>query len=81
MRNLVKLSGTLTFSDIIGNGSQTSFAVNHSIGNQFVQVSVYEVADRMQKIDCEIELTSTSVTTLKFNVAPTLNQYRVIIIG
>ena len=75
------LSTTLTFSDTIGDGSATSYAVTHSIGNQFVNASVYEVADGMQKVECEIELTSASVTTFKFNVAPTSNQYRVVIIG
>jgi len=30
---------------------------------------------------CEVENTSINTTTFKFNVAPTLNQYRVIIVG
>ena len=72
------LSTTLTFSDTIGNGSATSIAVTHSIGNQFVQASVYEGTS---KVECEIQLTSTSVTTFVFNVAPTTNQYRVVITG
>ena len=72
------LSTTLTFSDTIGNGSLTSIPVTHSIGNQFVQASVYEGTS---KVECEIQLTSTSVTTFVFNVAPTTNQYRVVITG
>ena len=74
------LSTTLTFSGTIGNGSLTSIPVTHSIGNQFVQASVYEVSST-DKVECEIELTSASVTTFKFNVAPTSNQYRVVITG
>ena len=72
------LSTTLTFSDTIGDGSSTSIAVTHSIGNQYVQASVYEGTT---KVECEIELTSSSVTTFKFNVAPTTNQFRVVITG
>ena len=72
------LSTTLTFSDTIGDGSATSIAVTHSIGNQFVQASVYEGTT---KVECEVVLTSTSVTTFKFNVAPTTDQYRVVITG
>ena len=75
------LATTLTFSDTIGDGTATSYVVTHAIGNRFVQASVYEVADAMQKVECEIELTSTTTTTFKFNVAPTSNQYRVVIIG
>tara|TARA_R110002049_G_scaffold281767_2_gene461420 strand:- start:191 stop:2278 length:2088 start_codon:yes stop_codon:yes gene_type:complete len=72
------LSTTLTFSDTIGNGVLTSIPVTHSIGNQFVQASVYEGTS---KVECEIQLTSTSVTTFVFNVAPTTNQFRVVITG
>lgn len=72
------LSTTLTFSDTIGNGVLTSIPVTHSIGNQYVQASVYEGTD---KVECEIELTSSSVTTFKFNVAPTTDQFRVVITG
>ena len=74
------LTTTLTFSGTIGNGTLTSIPVTHSIGNQFVQASVYDVSTT-DKVECEIELTSASVTTFKFNVAPTSNQYRVVITG
>jgi len=74
------LTTTLTFSGTIGNGTLTSIPVTHSIGNQFVQASVYDVSST-DRVECEIELTSASVTTFKFNVAPTTNQYRVVITG
>ena len=72
------LSTTLTFSGTIGNGALTSIPVTHSIGNQFVQASVYEGTE---KVECQVVLTSASVTTFVFNVAPTTNQYRVVITG
>ena len=75
------LSTTLTYSALIGNGTLTSIPVTHSIGNQFVQANVYEVADGLGKVECEIELTSTTITTFKFNVAPASNALRVVIIG
>jgi hypothetical protein len=74
------LSTTLTFSSLIGNGSLTTIPVTHSIGNQFVQASVYEVAST-DKVECEIELTSATVTTFKFNTAPASNALRVVITG
>ena len=75
------LSTTLTFSDTIGNGVLTSIPVTHAIGNRFVQANVYEIADGMGQVECEIELTSTTITTFKFNVAPALDALRVVIIG
>lgn len=74
------LTTTLTYSQLIGDGTATSIAVTHSIGNQFVQAQVFEVAG-MDKVECEIELTSSTVTTFKFNVAPASNALRVVIIG
>ena len=74
------LSTTLTFSATIGNGALTSIPVTHSIGNQFVQASVYEVAST-DEVECEIELTSATVTTFKFNTAPASNALRVVITG
>jgi hypothetical protein len=74
------LATTLTYSELIGDASATSIVVTHSIGNQFVQAQVYEVAG-MDKVECEIELTSTTTTTFKFNVAPAANALRVVIIG
>ena len=74
------LSTTLTYSQLIGDGVSTSIAVTHSIGNQFVQAQVFEVAG-MDKVECEIELTSSTTTTFKFNVAPASNALRVVIIG
>ena len=74
------LATTLTYSELIGDASATTIVVTHAIGNQFVQAQVYEVA-AMDKVECEIELTSTTTTTFKFNVAPALNALRVVIIG
>ena len=74
------LATTLTYSELIGNGTLTSIVVTHAIGNQFVQAQVYEVAG-MDKVECEIELTSSTTTTFKFNVAPASNALRVVIIG
>ena len=72
------LSTTLTYSQLVGGA--ISQVITHSIGNQFVQVSVYEVAG-MDEVECEVELTSATTTTLKFNIAPASNALRVVIIG
>lgn len=72
---------TVTYTQLIGNGSLTSIPVTHSIGNQFVQAQVFEGSGNLDMVECEIELTSSTVTTFKFNVAPASNAYRVVIIG
>lgn len=81
LRSLLGETATLT-SAVIYNRliteTTTSVVVTHAIGNQFVQVQVYEGADL---VVCEVELTSATTVTLKFTTAPTANQYRVVIVG
>lgn len=69
-----------TYTQTIGDGSTTSIAVTHSLSNQYVVAQVYDVTSNA-KVDCDIVLTSSSVTTFTFAVAPTTNQYRVVIAG
>ena len=71
---------TLTYTNTIGNGTLTSIAVVHNIDNQFVTAKVYD-ATTLALVECEIVLTDEDTTTFNFNVAPTSNQYRVVIVG
>ena len=73
------LSSALVYERLISETTVT-VVVTHGIGRRFVQVQVFEAAAN-DLVVCEIELTSTTTCTLKFNVAPTTNQYRVVIIG
>lgn len=76
------LTGSLaiaqTYTQLVGG--LTSQVITHGIGNQWVNVQVIEVAT-LDQVECEIELTSATTTTLKFNVAPTASSLRVIIAG
>ena len=74
------LSTVLKYTALIGDAALTTIVVTHSIGQKHVQVSVIDESTG-DVVICEVENTSTTTTTFKFNVAPTLNQYRVIIVG
>lgn len=75
------LSATVKYTQLIGNGAATDIVVTHNIGEQWVNAQVYEPGDGNSLILCEIECTSSTTTTFKFNTAPTTDQYRVVIIG
>ncbi|WP_439946503.1 hypothetical protein [Streptomyces sp. BBFR109] len=64
----------------IGDGSTTDIAVTHGLGSQWVTVQVYEVSTGKQ-VECDVTITSSTVVTLSFAVAPTTNQYRYVITG
>jgi hypothetical protein len=68
------------YTATIGNGSLTSIPVTHNLGNQYVNVQVFEVSTNAL-VEADVTLTSTNVATIGFSVAPTQDQFRVIIVG
>lgn len=69
-----KVTGT------IGNGTLTSLPVTHGLGSQYVTAQLFEVATN-SLVECDVVLTSSTVITFGFAVAPTTNQYRYVIVG
>lgn len=70
----------LCYVATVGDNSATSIAVTHSLGRQYVTAQVFDASSNVQ-VDCDVTLTSTTQTTFGFAVAPTTNQYRVVITG
>jgi len=69
------------YSATIGNGSATSYVVNHALDNQFVVTQVYQNSSPFALVETDVELTSPTQVTIRFAVAPTTDQYIVNIIG
>ena len=61
--------------------SATSYAITHNLGTNDVLVQVSETASPFAKVETDVELTSTSVATIKFAVAPSAGEYKVVVIG
>ena len=77
----LKNSGcTKKYAEDVGNGSLTSITVNHALGSSDVTVIVYDNSTK-DVVDCEQEITDTNNVELKFNIAPTTDQYRCVVIG
>jgi hypothetical protein len=68
------------FSQTFGDGAATSYNIDHNLGTTDVQVQVYQVSDGAQ-IEPDITRTTTNRVVLAFAVAPTLNQYRAVVVG
>lgn len=62
-----------------GDGVATSYVITHSLGTRDVIVGIYLASGTYEEVMCDVEHTSTSTVTLRFAVAPTTNQYRVVI--
>lgn len=78
---LAALGGVGKYSVSVGDNSTLDYAVTHNLGTKDVQVEVYRVASPYDTVIADVERTSTSVVTVKFAVAPTTNQYRVVVTG
>ena len=63
----------------VGDGSSTSISITHNLGTRDVVVTVYDNSSPYAEVICDVQHTSTSAVTLLFSVAPTLNQYRVVV--
>ena len=65
----------------VGNGSATSYTITHNLGTKDVIVSVYDNSSPFAEVVVDVQHTSTTAITLLFSVAPTSNQYRVVVHG
>jgi hypothetical protein len=61
--------------------SATSYTVTHNLGTKDVIVQIYEVASPYAQIEADVEHTSTSAVTVKFAVAPSAGEFRVVVTG
>jgi hypothetical protein len=65
----------------IGDGSATSIAVTHNLNSRDVHVSVLTNSGNYDDVLCEVRRNSVNQVTIVFDVAPSSNEYRVIVIG
>jgi hypothetical protein len=66
------------YASNVGDASATSFALTHGLGTRDVVVVIYDNST-FEEVITDVVLTSTSVVTVTFAVAPSSNAYRVVI--
>lgn len=64
----------------VGDGSATTITVTHALGTEDVSVQLRDTTTK-ELVETDVEITSGTVVTLKFAVAPASNAYRVVIQG
>jgi hypothetical protein len=65
----------------VGDGTSTSFTVTHNLGTKDVTVQIYEVTGAGSQIEADVSHTSNSEVTVSFALAPSINEYRVVVVG
>lgn len=66
------------FTTTVGDGTTTAIVVTHNLNTKDVIVKVYEGDE---EVLADVETTTVNTVTVTFSVAPTTDQYRVVIIG
>ena len=77
---LVTDSFTRKVSANVGNGSNTSFSVTHSLNSRDVVVNVYDNTT-WETVEVDVVRTDADTVTVTFSVAPASNAYRVVVVG
>jgi hypothetical protein len=65
----------------IGDGSATSYTVTHNLNTRDVQVTIYDNTAPYAEVIADVQHTTVNTITVLFSVAPTSNQYRVVVQG
>jgi hypothetical protein len=73
--------GVRKFTGDIGDGSATSYTVTHNLGTRDVTVQIFENGSPYAQVEADVEHSTSNTATIKFSVAPTSNQYRVVVVG
>lgn len=69
------------YSTTFGDGSSTSYAITHNLGSRDVVAFVRLAGSPYETVICELEMTDTNTVTVKVNVAPASNAYRITVLG
>jgi hypothetical protein len=67
------------YATAFGDGSATSYTITHNLGTRDVIVTVYEASGSYAEVVCDVNHATTNTITLLFSVAPTTDQYRVVV--
>ena len=73
--------GIRKYSTSVGDGAATSYTVTHNFSTKDSIVQVYDNASPYAQVEADVEHTSTSAVTIKFAIAPTTDQFRVVVLG
>lgn len=65
----------------VGDGSATSYTLTHNLGTRDVEIGVFRQSGSFDEVACDMNHTTVNAVTLIFSAAPTVNQFRAVVIG
>jgi len=73
--------GVRKIASSIGDGSATSYTVTHGLATRDVTIQIFDNSSPYAQVEADVEHTDSNTVTIKFAVAPTADQYRVVVVG
>ena len=73
--------GVRKYASLVGDGAALSYTITHNLNTQDVVTALYSAATPFDVRDCDVNNATLNTVTLGFAVAPTANQYRVVVQG
>lgn len=73
--------GVRKHAETIGDATLTTFPINHEFNTKDVTVQVFQNAADYGQVEVDVEHTHVDYVTVKFATAPSLNEFRVVVIG
>ena len=68
------------YSTTVGDGTNLAFSITHNLNNRDVVVQVYDATNYIQ-VETDVSRLNVNTVTLAFATAPSLDEYRVVVIG
>ena len=65
----------------IGDGSLLNITVTHNLGTKDITVQIFENSADYNQIEADVQHSTTNTITIKFAEAPSVNEYRVVVVG
>lgn len=72
------VGGASKYSEIIGNNTDTIFAIQHNLNTVDVVVGIYDASTGAQ-VKVDVAITTNQTIEVRFAYPPTLNSYRVVV--
>lgn len=71
----------LKYSANFGDGAATQYDITHNLNTKDVLVQIYRVASPYDQVEMEVEHLTVNAVRLRSTIAPTANEYRVVVLG
>jgi hypothetical protein len=75
------LGATTKYAALVGNGADTEFTLTHALNTLDVIVQVRKNSAPRSVVEPDIEIIDVNNVKVSFNLAPSTDQYRVVIVG